>query len=121
MQCRHGEHAVNTFQVFYVADNGLLIDVENRHQIGAQVRDVQAPTIQTLVIEPSSSASQWNIGQYTERQTGRRITLGFCCYWLVRLSIRGWLCVRRGTGNQYRTESDAERNRCKTDEKNGRN
>ena len=96
MQRGHGEHAVNALQIFYVADNGLLIDVENRHQIRTQVRDIQATAaaVETLVIESSSSASQWNIAQYTERQTGRcRITLGFRCYWLVRLSVRGRLCV----------------------------
>jgi hypothetical protein len=64
MQRGHGEHAVNTLQVFYVLDEGLFIDVENRHQIRAQVCDVQTTTaaIETLVIEASRSASQWNIG-----------------------------------------------------------
>ena len=73
MQRRHGEHSVNTLQIFYVADNYLFIDVENRHQIRAEVRDVQATAaaVETLVIEASSSASQWNIGQYTERQRSR--------------------------------------------------
>ena len=63
MQRRHGEHAVNTLQIFNIADNSLLIDVENRHQIGAQVRDVQATAaaVETLVVEASRSASQWNI------------------------------------------------------------
>jgi hypothetical protein len=42
-------------QAFDVANNGLPVDVENRHQIRAQVRDIQAATatIQTLIIEAS--------------------------------------------------------------------
>jgi len=102
---------VNTLQIFYVADNYLLVDVENRHQIRTQVRDVQATAVavETLVIESSSSARQWNIGQYTERQTGRsRITLGFRGDGLVPLSVRRRLCVRRGTGNQQPTDTDPE-------------
>src|ERR1041385_872551 len=103
MQPRHGEHAVNTLQIFDVANHRLLIDVEDRHQIRAEVRDVQAASaaVETLVIESSRSASQWNIGQDTKRQTAcGRISLRLRCYWLVRLSVRGWLSVRRGTGNQ---------------------
>ena len=63
MQRRNRENAVDPLQIFYVANNSLLVDIENRHKIRAQVRDVQAATaaVEALVVESSRSASQWNI------------------------------------------------------------
>src|SRR6185295_14983983 len=40
MQFRHREHSMNTLQILHVADNDLLINIENRHQIRSRVCDV---------------------------------------------------------------------------------
>jgi hypothetical protein len=61
---------MNMLQIFYVADNGLLINVENRHQIRAQVCDVQsaAVAVEALVIKTSRAATHRDIRQHAQRQ-----------------------------------------------------
>ena len=60
---------MNALQVFYVANNRLLSDVEDRYEVGPEMRDVQpaAAAIDALIIE-TSRAGQRDISQHAQWQ-----------------------------------------------------
>ena len=53
MKLGHREHSVHAFQILNVADDHLFVNIEDSHQVGAQMRYVKpaAVAIETLIVE----------------------------------------------------------------------
>src|SRR5713101_2355055 len=74
MQLRNSEYSMHAFEVSHITDNRLLIDIENGHQVRAQVSDVEPAVVavETLIIKTRCAASQWYISQSPQRKRSGR-------------------------------------------------